>query len=133
MADAWELILHHNYASTPGVIFDDSPRRLSHGVAVGLEDSNFVHDGAQAGSGAINFPTDVLVPEGSINVAQSDCWVPLKGLRVEIVCRRDRAPMVPEAIGHLIESDSFSFQWVLAGKIHPGVIYEPVRDFGHIH
>jgi hypothetical protein len=35
MAELWELILHHSYTGTPGVVFDQSPRRGSHGVAVG--------------------------------------------------------------------------------------------------
>ena len=26
MAELWELILHHSYTGTPGVVFDRSPR-----------------------------------------------------------------------------------------------------------
>ena len=40
MAEAWELILHHTYAGTPGVIFDHSPTHRSHGQPVNLADAD---------------------------------------------------------------------------------------------
>ena len=66
MADPWELILHHTYTGTPGVVCDQSPGRGSHGVAVNLADSDFLVNGISAGSGAVTFH-----PGSSVRVSGS--------------------------------------------------------------
>jgi hypothetical protein len=81
MADPWELILCHTYTGTPGVVYDQSPARGSHGVAVNLADSDFRTDGISTGSGAVAFH-----PNTTIRVAASKTWSPLGGLRGEVVC-----------------------------------------------
>ena len=73
MAEAWELVLHHTYAGTPGVIFDHSPSRRSHGQPVNLIDADFLTDGATTGSGAINFHSGTSM----IRVPSSASWRPL--------------------------------------------------------
>ena len=55
MADPWELVLHHTYAGTPGVILDHSPSRRSHGQPVNLTEADFLTDGVRPGSGAVRF------------------------------------------------------------------------------
>jgi hypothetical protein len=100
MADPWELILHHTYAGTPGVIFDESPSRGSHGVAVNLADSDFRTDGMSIGSGAVIFH-----PGSSIRVAASTSWSQLSGLRGEVVCARESSV----AENTLIDGGSFRF------------------------
>jgi hypothetical protein len=100
MADPWELILYHTYAGTPGVIWDQSPSRGSHGVAVNLAVSDFRADGISAGSGAVIFQAN-----SSIRVAQSPSWSPLSGLRGEVVCIREPST----ADSTLIDGDSFRF------------------------
>jgi hypothetical protein len=84
MADPWELILHHTYTGTPGVVCDQSPGRGSHGVAVNLADSDFLVNGVAAGSGAVTFH-----PGSSIRVSSSNSWRPLGGIRGEFVCNLD--------------------------------------------
>ncbi|WP_161600541.1 LamG-like jellyroll fold domain-containing protein [Mycolicibacterium hodleri] len=103
MSDQWELILHHTYAGTPGVIFDHSPGRGSHGVAVGLSDSNFHTDGAAAGSGAVSFGRGKR-----IRVTPTKGWTTLRGIRGEVICRPNRA----DSGGRLIHADSFKFHMV---------------------
>ena len=100
MADPWELILHHAYTGTPGVIFDQSPGRGSHGVAVNLPDSDFLSNGAQPGSGAVNLQRNSV-----IRVPVTKNWSPLGGVRAEVVCIRDGAARADV----LIQCDSFSF------------------------
>lgn len=82
--DPWELLLHHNYAGTPGVIFDQSPGRKSHGRAVNLSEGDFLRDGATSGSGAIAFR-----PDSAVKVAPATPWNKLTALRCEIVCSCD--------------------------------------------
>lgn len=100
MADSWELILHHTYRGTPGVIFDHSPRRGSHGTAVNLADADFHADGKTLGSGAVSFHSGakVLIPPTA-------GWNPLTGVRGEVVCRFDTAA----GIDVLIDARSFYF------------------------
>jgi hypothetical protein len=99
--EPWELILHHSYSGVPGVIFDQSPGRNSHGVAINLGPDAFHADGATPGSGAITFPRDgyVQVP------ASPKTWAPLGGIRVEIVCRCETV----DGGGTLIDAGSFVF------------------------
>jgi Concanavalin A-like lectin/glucanases superfamily len=100
MADPWELILSHTYAGTPGVIFDQSPGRGSHGLAVNLTDGDFLTDGASPGSGAVNFQ-----PDSMIRVPAAKNWQPLRGLRGEVVCIRDGASVADV----MIDGGSFKF------------------------
>jgi hypothetical protein len=87
LIEPWELILHHSYSGIPGVIFDESPGRNSHGVT--------------PGSGAVTFPRD-----GYIQVpASPKTWAPLGGIRVEIVCRCETV----DGGGTLIDAGSFGF------------------------
>jgi hypothetical protein len=87
MADPWELILHHTYTGTPGVIFDQSPGRGGHGAAVGLSSSDFLTDGASAGSGAIDFSSSGNI--GKLRVVAPKKWRPLNGIRVELLLYLD--------------------------------------------
>jgi hypothetical protein len=102
MTDPWELILHHAYTGTAGVVFDQSPGRGSHGVAVNLPDGDFLSDGAHPGSGAVNFQRNSM-----IRVPATKNWSPLGGLRVEVVCIRDSAT----GIDVMIDGDSFMFSF----------------------
>ena len=100
MIDPWELLLHHSYTGVPGVIFDQSPGRNNHGIAFNLATSDFLEDGASAGSGAVRFH-----PGSAVHVSAAKPWGPLDAVRVEIVCRRDDG-----GSGTLIEgSNSFTF------------------------
>lgn len=85
MIEPWELILHHSYAGTPGVVFDHSPGRGSHGTAVGLGPGDFVHDGVASGSGAVRFRR-----RGLISVTPTRGWDRLGAFRAEVVFRCDR-------------------------------------------
>jgi hypothetical protein len=105
MADPWELILYHTYTGTPGMVFDQSPGRGSHGVAVNLADGDFLSDGASPGSGAVNFQSDSM-----IRVPTTTTWHPLGGLRAEVVCIRDAASGVDAMI------DGGSFRFYLRGN-----------------
>jgi concanavalin A-like lectin/glucanase superfamily protein len=105
MADPWELILYHTYTGTPGVVFDQSPGRGSHGVAVNIADGDFLSDGASPGSGAVNFQ-----PDSMIRVPATMNWHPLGGLRAEVVCIRDGASPVDVMI------DGGSFRFYLRGN-----------------
>lgn len=100
MADPWELILHHTYAGTPGVIFDQSPGRGSHGVTVDIADTDFLTDGISPGSGAVKFGTG-----SRIRVRATRNWSQLSGLRGEIVCLLDE----PAGINALLDTDTFRF------------------------
>jgi hypothetical protein len=102
MADPWELVLHHTYSGTPGVIFDQSPSRRSHGQPVGLSDADFLTDGAAPGSGAVRFHSATNV----IRVPASQSWAPMGGVRIEMVCSTD---MVSNG-GTLVTGDSFDFR-----------------------
>jgi hypothetical protein len=64
MSDSWELICDHTYAGIPGVVVDLSPSGASYGQQLGLDDTDFLKDGASAGSGAARFykPGSVYLP-----------------------------------------------------------------------
>ncbi|WP_159928306.1 LamG-like jellyroll fold domain-containing protein [Rhodococcus sp. WAY2] len=79
MADPWELILHHTYAGTPGVIYDLSPAHGSHGVVQGPV--LFLADGAQPGTGAITRGFG----KGRVRVKGGRGWEKLDAIRGEIV------------------------------------------------
>jgi hypothetical protein len=81
MAAQWELILHHTYTGTPGVVFDLSPGRGSHGTAINLPDSDFLSDGASPGSGSVDFQSG-----GRISVRPTKGWDRLGAVRGEVVC-----------------------------------------------
>jgi hypothetical protein len=102
----WELILHHSYTGTPGVIFDQSPRRGSHGTAVNLPDSAFSVDGAEPGSGAVSFEGG-----GSILVRASESWRPLGAIRTEVRLRRNQVRFSFDTI-----YDAGSFNLVIRGE-----------------
>lgn len=116
MIQQWELILHHSYSGIPGVIFDQSPSRTSHGVAVNLTPDAFHADGATTGSGAVTFPRD-----GYIQVPTSPkTWAPLGAIRVEILCRCETAG----GGGTLIDAGSFSLS-VVGGFFHGDYAADP--------
>jgi len=98
---AWELVLHHTYAGTPGVIFDHSPSRRSHGQPVNLTEADFLADGATPGSGAVHFHAGTSM----IRVPSSASRRPLGGVRIEMICETD----LIRAGGMLVTADSFSF------------------------
>ena len=97
MADTWEQILHHTYAGTPGVIFDQSPGRRAHGVARDIPFNSYLPDGTETGSGVIDFRG------GGVVTARIPDANPLRGLRVEIAVNGER-----HAQGSLINGDGFS-------------------------
>jgi hypothetical protein len=101
MVDPWELVLHHTYAGTPGVILDHSPSRRSHGQPVNLTDADFLTDGVQPGSGAVRFDS----PASMIRVPPSESWGPLGGVRIEMLCETD----LIRSGGALVTGDSFEF------------------------
>jgi hypothetical protein len=102
MADPWELVLHHTYSGTPGVIFDQSPSRRSPGQPVGLSDADFLTDGAAPGSGAVRFHS----ASNMIRIPASQSWAPMGGVRIEMVCSTD----LVRTGGTLVTGDSFDFR-----------------------
>ncbi|MDX1883227.1 LamG-like jellyroll fold domain-containing protein [Mycolicibacterium sp. 120270] len=80
MADPWELILHHTYRGAPGLVYDCSPGKGSHGVAVGAV--QFHPDGASPGSASISFPNRASY----VHVDGTKGWDHLDALRAEVVC-----------------------------------------------
>ena len=111
MIEPWELLLHHSYSGTPGVIFDDSPKRRNHGRAVGLNPADSQADGLSSGSGAIRFHNN-----GMVRVVPSEVWDGLSVVRCEIVCWCDAG-----GGGVLVDGGSFKF-WLLDGA--PSFQYE---------
>jgi Concanavalin A-like lectin/glucanases superfamily len=100
MADLWELICHHTYGGIPGIVVDLSPRAASHGQAVGLDDGDFLADGAAPGSGAVRF----YKPDGRIRVPTDAIpWQSIVGIRAEVTLRRQ------PALGFIIDSNAFQF------------------------
>jgi len=101
MAELWELICHHTYRGTPGVVADLSPSGASHGLAQGLASGDFLTDGAMPGSGAVQF----YKASGRIHIpAEADPWRALGGIKGEVTLRRN-----PSGSGFLIASNSFQF------------------------
>jgi len=118
MIDPWELLLHHSYAGTPGVIFDDSPGRKSHGRAVDLTASDFWKDGAGAGSGAVA----IKRPDSRVSVTPVGGWHQLSGIKCEFVCRWESGGPA----GMLIDGGSFTFS--INGSGTPNFTYSIVGD-----
>jgi Concanavalin A-like lectin/glucanases superfamily len=83
MAGPWELICHHTYSGTPGVVYDQSPGHGSHGEALGLGATEFTSDGAQPGSGAVRIRNDFH----QVQIPQSPFWSQLEGLRADVTVR----------------------------------------------
>jgi hypothetical protein len=96
----WELILHHTYAGTPGVVFDHSPSRSSHGIAIGLDPPDFMLDGFANGSGAVRFHG-----RGMVRVDPTRAWDRLGAFRAEIVFRLNPG----DVGGHLLNARPLSF------------------------
>lgn len=106
MTDPWELILDYAFTGQPGVVFDQSPGRQSHGVAINMV-GEFHIDGIAPGSGAVSFGTI-----SRIQVPHLTAWQPLTGLRAEIVCIRD-----DDSGGRLMEGDSFAISVLDSGDL----------------
>lgn len=102
MSDPWELLLHHSYSGAPGVIFDQSPGRNNHGLGRGLEDSDYLADGASSRSGAVQFR-----PGSIVDVRPQKPWDPISVLRAEIVCIWNE-----QLRGVLFDAGTFSFSIV---------------------
>lgn len=99
MSDPWELLLHHSYAGTPGVIFDDSPKRRNHGRGRGLVPDDYLASGASPRSGAVSFRPGCIV-----DVLPLEPWDPIPVLRAEIVCRWEE-----QINGTLFDAGVYSF------------------------
>jgi concanavalin A-like lectin/glucanase superfamily protein len=104
MIEPWELMLHHSYTGSPGVIFDQSPGRTGHGTAVGLSASDFLPDGAEDGSGAI-----ACHPGALVKVRPSTPWTHLSAIQCEVICSCDGDGSIGDI--NLISTDGFSL-WV---------------------
>lgn len=103
MPELWELICHHTYRGTPGVVVDVSGTDASHGRAEGLAKGDFLADGAATGSGAVR----CYNPTGRVRVsATARPWRTLGGVRGEVTFRRESAP---GAIGFILDGDTFQF------------------------
>lgn len=101
MAGTWELICHHTYAGTPGVVFDCSPLHASHGTAVNLPDGDFLTDGAAPGAGSVSFHR----ANGFVHVpGTAPAWQSLGAIKGEITLRRE-----PAVHGFMIGGNTFQF------------------------
>src|SRR5581483_8498990 len=100
MSDSWELICDHTYTGIPGVVVDRSPSAASPGQMIGLDDTDFLKDGASAGSGAVRFykPGSVHVP------TEKAPWRALGAIKGEVTLRRQ-----PAATAFLLDGDTFEF------------------------
>jgi hypothetical protein len=100
MSDSWELICDHTYTGIPGVVVDLSPSGASNWQKLGLDDTDFLKDGATAGSGAVRFykPGSVYVP------TEKPQWRALGAVRGEVTLRRQ-----PATTAFLIDGDTFEF------------------------
>jgi hypothetical protein len=117
MSDPWELLLHHSYTGTPGVIFDQSPGRKNHGLGKGLQQSDYLADGASSRSGAVQFR-----PGSIVDIQPEEPWDPIQVLRAEIVCRWDEP-----ARGVLFDAGTYSFSIV-----HEALRFDVKVDGGSI-
>jgi hypothetical protein len=103
MAETWELICHHSYQGIPGVVVDSSPPRASFGKAVGLDDGDFLTDGATPGSGAVR-----VFGNGSVYVpTDAPAWQSVIGIKGEVVLRRLGQSLQENIDAFVIDSDSF--------------------------
>jgi hypothetical protein len=100
MSDSWELICGHTYTGIPGIVVDSSPSAASYGQTLGLDDTDFLKDGAAAGSGAVRFykPGSVYVP------VDKAPWRALGAVRGEVTFRRQ-----PATTAFLLDGDTFEF------------------------
>jgi hypothetical protein len=100
MSSSWELICDHTYTGIPGVVVDRSPSGASYGQMLGLDDTDFLKDGASAGSGAVRFykPGSVYVP------TEKSQWRALGAIRGEVTLRRQ-----PATTAFLLDGDTFEF------------------------
>jgi hypothetical protein len=118
MSGLWELVCHHTYSGTPGVVYDLSEGRGSDGQALGLGPSAFVADGASAGSGAVGTREDGQ----RIYIPPSPSWSPLGGLRVEVTVRLDT-----QTAGLALHHGG-NWRWLMSGSnfqfavIHSGMV-----------
>lgn len=101
MAEPWELVLYHTYTGLPGLVFDHSPTRRSHGQPVDLTDGDYLTDGATPGSGAIRLRGGT----SAIRVPPSESWNPVGGVRIEMLCET----ALIRSGGTLLCADSFEF------------------------
>jgi hypothetical protein len=109
MAITWELICHHTYAGTPGVVYDRSPLRTSHGTAVNLADGDFLADGAVPGSGSVSFRRS----DGVIHIpCTTDVWKSIVGIKGEVTLRRELATQ-----GFILDSNAFQL-FVRSGMLN---------------
>lgn len=108
MLEPWELILHHTYSGTPGVIFDHSPGRGSPGAGVGLDPSDFLLDGSAAGSGAVRF-----FRRKAISVTPTRGWDHLGAFRAEVVFKAE----VDKAAGRLFTGEKNFFGALFNGDV----------------
>ena len=100
MSSSWELICDHTYTGIPGVVVDRSPSGASYGQMLGLDDTDFLKDGASAGSGAVRF-----YKPGSVYVStEKSQWRALGAIRGEVTLRRQ-----PATTAFLIDGDTFEF------------------------
>ncbi|MDT5211031.1 MAG: hypothetical protein QOF67_3446 [Mycobacterium sp.] len=123
MADTWELICHHTYSGTPGVVYDLSPKHESPGTAVDLADSDFLADGATAGSGAVRFDTSGAL----IRIPANKSWQPLDAVRAEVTLLLDPSPPggIP-SVSRLIDAGSVQFD-IRSGGLRAWFISYPLR------
>lgn len=124
MLEPWELILHHSYSGTPGVVFDHSPGHASHGRGVDLLPGDFVRDGQFAGSGAVRARR-----RGRVSVTPTANWGHLPALSVEIVFRREDA----NGNGHLMNADGSFFVGLFNdGQLDLGVMTKWYTPGSHV-
>ena len=109
MANTWELICHHTYAGTPGVVYDRSPMRSSHGTAWNLADGDFLADGAAPGSGSVQFHRQ----DGFIHIpCTAPAWQSVVGIRCEVTLRREHVPQ-----SFILDSNAFQL-YVRSGALN---------------
>jgi hypothetical protein len=101
MAEVWQLICHHTYAGTPGVIPDLSDGGSPGFAADGLADSDFLRDGAFPNSGSIRF-----YGAGRVHVPKGESWNRIGGIMGEA---RLRWQASPPGVYTIVYSDSFHF------------------------
>lgn len=125
MSAEWELICHHTYDGIPGVVIDRSPFGATHGLAIGLNESDFLADGSHPGSGAVHIEGETK----AIHLpAESPAWRTLEGLKGEAVVRCRQATH-----NVILFSNSFVFSIVENdlfgefGSVHINTVSEPFK------
>jgi hypothetical protein len=124
MAGTWELICHHTYRGTPGVVADLSPLGASPGkVAAGLDASDFLVDGAAPGSGSVSF----YKPKGRIEIPTADpVWQTLGAIRAEVTLRVE-----PAMIATLIDSNPIQL-YIRSDMLNAAFRSHPTQ-YGHVN